>query len=73
LRHPLQTVAKEYGRTTEIELNELLKGSSSGKRSGETVSGPRAQPARLQQPVMAARRKAGVEIGRNAGLPLFPL
>ena len=34
--------AKEYGRATETELNELLKGSSSGKQSGETVSGPRA-------------------------------
>jgi translation initiation factor 2 beta subunit (eIF-2beta)/eIF-5 len=67
----LQTAAKEYVGATEIELNELLKRFVVRQAKRRAVSGPRAEPARLQQPVMAVHREVNVEIGRNAGLPFL--
>lgn len=70
-KKPLHVPAKEFTRATEIELNELLKRfvvRQAKRRDGQRPQGRAGVP---QQPVMAAGRKTGVEIGRNAGSPLF--
>jgi hypothetical protein len=67
--------AKEYGGATETVSNGLLRGfvvRQAKRRAGG--GGPRAaQPVRCQPPVMAADDHISVEIGSDAGLPLFHL